>query len=167
MSISISINIVFPISPLFFDIMSSYFSHSCSKAALVFGEVFLSSKSTLRCAGTSAGDLRKSSFFLMNGFSNSSESFSSVFISGIQFLGSSCSSSSIVHSSSTSPLLLSCCVNATTWSFGRCKYSLWLKLTMMKGVVSPLFFSLRSAINGYVQMFGFEFSQSSSSWIST
>ena len=49
MSISISTNIVFPMSPLFFEMMSSYFSHSLSKAFCVFGDISLSSNSTF-CA---------------------------------------------------------------------------------------------------------------------
>ena len=64
MSISISTNIVFPMSPLFFEMMSSYFSHSLSKAFCVFGDMSLSFNSTFLCTGASAGDFKKSSSFL-------------------------------------------------------------------------------------------------------
>ena len=46
MSISISTSIVFPMSLLFFEMMSSYFSHSLSKAFCVLGDMSLSSNST-------------------------------------------------------------------------------------------------------------------------
>ena len=155
MSISISPNMVLPMSPLFLDIMSSYFWHSSSKACCILGEMFLSSKSTFLCTGASARDLRKSSSFCMNGFSKNPLIFSSHFFSGIQFLGRSLLSYSMVQISNTSPLLQSFSANATTWSFGRCKCLWWLKFTMMNGVTvfGPL--SFRSAIMGYVHMLGF------------
>ena len=56
MSISISPNIVFPMSPLFLDVMWSYFSHSFSKAFWVWGEMSLSSNNTFLWVGASAGD---------------------------------------------------------------------------------------------------------------
>ena len=114
MSISISISIVFPMSPLFLEIMSSYFLHSLSKASCVSGEIFLSSSSTLLCTGASAGDFRKSSSFCMNGFWKNSLSFSCHFLSGVQFLGRFFSNCSIVQISNTSPSLQSFSVKATT-----------------------------------------------------
>ena len=113
-SISISTSIVFPLSPLFFEMMSSYFSHSLSKAFCVFGDMSLSSKSTFLCTGASAGDFKKSSSFCMNGFSCNSLNFSCRFLSGIQFLGSSFSSCSMVQISNTSPSLQSFSAKATT-----------------------------------------------------
>ena len=134
MSISISTNMVLLISPLFLDMISSYLSHSFSNALCVFGEISLSSNSTFLWVGASAGDFRKLSFFFMNGFWNSLVIFSLHCLSGIQFLGRSLSSSFIVQISNTSPWLVSFSVNATTWSFGRCKYSWWLKFTITNGV---------------------------------
>ena len=122
-SISISMSIIFPMSPLFFEMMSSYFSHSLSKDSCVLGDMFLSSNSTFLCTGAYAGDFRKSSFFCMNGFSKNSLNFSCRFLSGIQFLGSSLSSCSMVQISNISPSLQSFSAKATTWSFGRCKCS--------------------------------------------
>ena len=139
----------------------SYLSHSFSKTFCVFGEVSLSSNSNFLCVGASTGDFRKLSFFFMNGFSNSSVIFSCLFRSGIQFLRSSFSSSSMVEISNTLPSLQSFSAKATTWSFGRCRYSWWLKFTMTNGVTVSGFLSLRSAIIGYVHMLGFELSQSS------
>ena len=94
-------------SPLFLDIMSSYFLHSSSKACWVFGEMFLSLSKTFLCTGTSARDFWKSSSFCMNGFSKNSFSFSWHFLSGIQFLGRSFSNCSMVQISNTSPSLQS------------------------------------------------------------
>ena len=94
MSISISTSIVFPMSPLFLEIMSSYFLHSSSKAPCVLGEMFLS--------------------FCMNGFLKNSLSFSWRFLSGIQFLGVSFSNCFMVQISNTSPSLQSFSVKATT-----------------------------------------------------
>ena len=122
-SISISTNIVFPMSPLFFKMILSYFSHNLSKAFCVFGDMSLSSNSTFLCTGASAGDFKKSSSFCMNGFSKNSLNFSCRFLSGIEFLGSSFSSCSMVQISNTSPSLQSFSLKATTWSLGRCKCS--------------------------------------------
>ena len=113
-SISISTNIVFPMSLLFFEMMLSYLSHSLSKASYVLGEMFLSSNSTFLCTGAFAGDFRKSSSFCMNGFSKNSLNFSYRFLSGIQFQGISFSSCSMVQISNTSPLLQSFSAKATT-----------------------------------------------------
>ena len=113
MSISISTSIVFPMSPLFLEMISSYFSHSLSKAFCVFGDMSLSSKSTFLCTGASAGDFKKSSSFCMNGFSSNSLNFSCCFLSGIQFLGNSFSSCSMVQISNTSPSLQSFSAKAT------------------------------------------------------
>ena len=87
-SISISTNIVFPMSSLFFEMISSYFSHSLAKAFCIFGDMSLSSNSTFLCTGASAGDFKKSSSFCMNGFSKNSLNFFCHFLSGIQFQGS-------------------------------------------------------------------------------
>ena len=119
MSISISTNMVLPMSLLLLDMISLNFWHSSSKACHVLGNVFLSSSSTFLCTGASAGDFRKSSSFFMNGFSKNSFIFSWHFLSGIQFLGRSFLSCSIVHISKTLPSLQSFSANATTWSFGR------------------------------------------------
>ena len=154
-------------SPLFLEMMSSYFSHSLSNAFCVLGEMFLSSSSTFLCTGASAGDFRKSSSFFSNGFSKNSLSFSCRFLSGIQFLGISFSSCSMVQISSTYPSLQSFSVKATMWSFGRCKCSWWLKFTMMNGVVASGSLSLRSAIMGYVHMLGFALNHSWSGMTST
>ena len=70
------------------------------------------------CMCASDGDFKKSSFFLMNGFSNSSVIFSSCFLCGIQFLGDSSLVLFIVHSSNTSSLMQSFSAKVTTWSFG-------------------------------------------------
>ena len=117
------LTLFFPMSPLVFEIISSYFSHSLSKALCVFGDMSLSSNSTFLCTGASTGDFRKSSSFCMNGFSKDSLNFSCRFLSGIQFLGSSFSSCSMVQISNTSPSLQSFSAKATTWSLGRCKCS--------------------------------------------
>ena len=113
MSISISTNIVFRMSPLFLEMMLSYFSHSLSKASWVLGEMFLSSSSTFLCTGASAGDFKKSSSFCMNGFLKNSLNFSCHFLSEIQFLGRSFSSCSMVQISNTSPSLQSFSAKAT------------------------------------------------------
>ena len=110
-------------SPLFFEMMSSYFLHSLSNAFCVFGGMSLSSSNTFLWAGTSAGDFKKSSFLISNAFSKNSFIFSCCFLDGIQFRGISFSSCSMVHISKTSPSLESFSVKATTWSFGRCKCS--------------------------------------------
>ena len=112
-SISISTSIVLPMSPLFFEIMSSYFSHSSSKAFCVLGEMFLSSSRTFLCTGASTGDFRKLSSFCMKGFSKNSLSFSSCFLSCIQFRGRSLSSCSMVQISNTSLSLQSFSAKAT------------------------------------------------------
>ena len=91
----------------FLEMMSSYFSHSLSNDACILGDMFLSSSNTFLCTGTSAGDFRKSSSFCMKGFSKNSLSFSCHFLSGIQFLGISFSSCSMLQISNTSPSLQS------------------------------------------------------------
>ena len=70
----------FCLSPLFLEIMLSYFWHSSSKAFCVLGEMFLSSNRAFLCTGASAGDFGKSSSFCMNGFSKNSLSFLDVFL---------------------------------------------------------------------------------------
>ena len=153
--------------PLFLDIMSSYLSHSSSKACWVLGEMILSPSKMFLCAGASTGDFRKSSSLCMNGFSKNSLHFSWRFVSGIQFLGRSFSNCSMVQISNTSPSLQFFSVKAITWSFGICRCSWWLKFTMTNGVTVFGTLSFRSAIIGYVQMLGFTLNQSWSGVIST
>ena len=114
------------------------------------------------CTGASAGDFRKSSSFLMNGFFEETHSFFSCrFLLGIQFLGRSFSSCSMVQISKTSPSLQSFSANATTWSSGRWRCSGWLKLTMTNGVTVFCSLSFRSAIMGICGIcWGFALSQS-------
>ena len=110
-------------SPLFFETMSSYFLHSLSNGFCVLGDMSLSSNNTFLWTGTSAGDFKKSSFLVSNGFSKNSFIFSCHFLDGIQFRGISFSSCSLVHISKTSPSLESFSAKATMCVFGRCKCS--------------------------------------------
>ena len=106
-----------------FEMISSYFSHSLSKAFVFLVICLYLLTVTFLCTGASAGDFKKSLSFCMNGFSKNSLNFSCCFLSGIQFLGCSFSSCSMVQISNTSPSLQSFSVKATTWSLGRCKCS--------------------------------------------
>ena len=119
---------------------------------VVCWEMSLCSSNTFLWLSASAGDFKKSSFFFINGFSNSSVIFSCCCHSGIQFLGRSLSSSSMVQISNTSPSLQSFSVKAMTWSLGRCRCSWWLKFTITNGVTASGFLSYRSANMGYVQI---------------
>ena len=129
--------------------------------------MFLSSSRAFLCTGISTGDFRKSSSFCINGFSKNSLRFSWHFLSGIQFLGRSFSSCSMVQIFNTSPSFQSFCAKATTWFFGRCKCSWWLKFMMTNSVTVFGSLSFRSAIMGYVHMLGFALSQSWSGMAST
>ena len=127
--------------------------------------MFLSSNKTFLCVRASAGDFKKSSFSFINGFSNSSVIFSCLWCSGIQFRGSSCSSSSWCKF----PTL---CLHCSPF-LQRLQHDplgdvgVWLKFTMTNGVTVFGFLSLRSTVMGYVHMLGFVLSQSSSRMTST
>ena len=120
MSISISTNIVFPMSPLFFEMISSYFSRNLSKAFCVFGDMSLSFNSTFLCTGVFPGEVI---IFLHEWVLEKFTELFLLFLSGIQFLGSYFPSCSMVQISNTSPSLQSFSAKATTWSLGRCKCS--------------------------------------------
>ena len=156
-SISISTNMVLPMLPLFLDIMSSYFWHSSSKACCVLGEMFLSSRSTFLCVYRCFHwRFHEIILFLHEWIFEELTHF----LSGIQFLGRSFSSCSMVQISNTSPSLQSFSAKATMWSFGRCKCSWWLKFMMTNGVMVFGSLSFRSAIMGYVHMLGFALNHS-------
>ena len=152
MSISISTNIVFPMSPLFFEIMSLYFSHNLSNAFCVFGDMFLSSStSCVLVLPLVTSDSRRP--FSQMGSRRTHLVFPVV--------------SWMVSNSKTSPSLESFSVKAMTWSFGRCRCLWWLKFTMTNGVTASGCLSFRSAIMGYVHMLGFALNHSWSGITST
>ena len=146
-SMSISTSSDFPMSSLTLEIMSSNRSHSLINSCLVSSLIFLSSRSTFRCASASAGDLMK----LLADVRMLCRSVSVCILAilmighcdraGIQFLGVMCTCSIL----KISPSVSSFSVNATTWFSRNSKYWSLLRFTIMTGVTESWVFSDRSA----------------------
>ena len=129
-SISISISIVFPMSPLLLEIILSNRLHRSWNLPLVSSLIWVSFKSTFLCVSTSAGDLIKFVAVVRTLWRSVSASMGANWVNvchvrlGTQFLGVV----SRLSISNISPSVSSFSAKAMTCFFGTYKCSVLLRL---------------------------------------